>query len=174
MKILLPNVSLPKRRLLPAQPKRRCCAFSLVEVVLAMGVVSFCLVALAGIIPVGVNTLKAAMQQTVERQVVQQLTSQIQLEPYSQITNYANQTFYYDDAGVFLTNAPTPAPADAHYSVTTTLNPPVYPGSANSPATVYLTNSMYAVQLQVVSAPSVNAAVKNTNDYVIIIPNSGN
>ncbi len=39
-------------------------AFSLIEVTLALGVAAFCLIAVFGLLPVGVNTNQSSIQQT--------------------------------------------------------------------------------------------------------------
>ena len=45
-------------------PRRPLAAFSLVEVTLALGIMAFCLLAVFGLLPTGLNSDKAAIQQT--------------------------------------------------------------------------------------------------------------
>lgn len=50
-------------------------AFSLVEVTLALGVAAFCLVVLLGLLPIGVKTQQASIQQTTASQIISQIYS---------------------------------------------------------------------------------------------------
>ena len=52
-------------------------AFSLVEVTLALGVAGFCLIAVMGLIPVGVKTNQAAIQQTTANGILSAVVSDI-------------------------------------------------------------------------------------------------
>jgi uncharacterized protein (TIGR02598 family) len=71
-------------------------AFSLVEVVLALGVVSFAMMGLVGLIPVGLQTSREAINITVESQIVQSLAGDLQLADYSKL---AGGTFHFDEQG---------------------------------------------------------------------------
>ena len=46
------------------------CAFSLVEVTLALGIAAFCLIAVFGLIPVGVQTNRNATSQTAATNII--------------------------------------------------------------------------------------------------------
>lgn len=147
-------------------------AFSLVEVVLALGIVSFGLLTTLGLMSVGLTTLHQAMQQTVETQIVQSINSQALLTSYTNLaTVYSGTTFYYDDEGQYLTNSPSPPPAATHYCVTTSLGNPNYPGSGNFTSSA-LTNSMTALQIQI----GVGVSPSSSHDLstnVVQVPNSG-
>jgi len=52
-------------------------AFSLVEVTLALGVAAFCLIAVLGLVPVGVQTNRNATSQTVATNIVSSVVSDI-------------------------------------------------------------------------------------------------
>lgn len=145
-------------------------AFSLVEVTLALGIISFALVALLGTMPVGLNTMRQAALQTTESQIVREVSANALMTSY---TNYSGKSFFYDDEGVLLTNSPAPPPTATRYWVTAICTSPVFPGSTNAPDTSPLTNSLSALQLQVVAGSSATAANKSTNIYTIQIPNSG-
>ena len=51
--------------------------FSLVEVTLAMGVAAFCLIAVLGLIPVGLKTQQSAVAQTQANTIVSQITGKL-------------------------------------------------------------------------------------------------
>ena len=147
--------------------------FSLVEVTLAMGLVSFALLTILGIMPVGMNTLRQATEQTVESQIVQKIGGEASLTSFGQLgTNFSNKTFYYDDQGRYLTNAGA-APTSTRYWVKPTITNSIYPGSGNAPTATPATESIKAVRIEIMSGPSASA-LKATNVYTIQIPNSGN
>ncbi len=56
-------------------------AFSMVEVTLALGVAAFCLLALLGLLPVGVQTNRAATQQTTANNILSAVVSDIRTVP---------------------------------------------------------------------------------------------
>ena len=60
------------------KPRRRCPAFSLVEVVLALGIVSFCLISLLGLVPVGLKAVSDASQLSGATDCLLQIASTIQ------------------------------------------------------------------------------------------------
>lgn len=147
--------------------------FSLVEVTLAMGLVSFGLLTILGIMPVGMNTLRQAAEQTVESQIVQKIGGEAALTSFGQLgPNFSGKTFYYDDQGRFLTNDGA-APAATRYWVKPSITNSIYPGSGNAPTATPVTESIKAVRIEIMSGPSA-AAFKGTNTYTIQIPNSGN
>lgn len=57
--------------------------FSLIEVTLALGIVSFAMVTLLGLIPVGLKSFQSAMRVTVESQIVRAVVTDINLKDYS-------------------------------------------------------------------------------------------
>ena len=68
--------------------KRRssiCAGFSLVEIVISLGVAAFCLIAVMGILPVGLKTQQASVNQTkanaVLAQIIDDLRSDVRLPP---------------------------------------------------------------------------------------------
>ena len=63
-------------------PKNRS-AFSLVEVVIALGVVSFAVITLLALIPTGLSGFQQAQTSSVETQIVQQLNTELQNTPYA-------------------------------------------------------------------------------------------
>ena len=69
-------------------PARETAAFSLVEVTLALGVAAFCLIAVLGLLPTGLKTQQASIQQTTANticsQVVADLSAALRLPPGQQ------------------------------------------------------------------------------------------
>jgi len=76
-------------------------AFSLVEVVIAMGVAAFCLVAMLGLIPTGVKSVKAATDQTGATTVLDQVVTDLRSTP---VGSNSSPTF-----GISLPSVGTPS-----------------------------------------------------------------
>ncbi len=130
-------------------------AFSLVEVTLALGLVSFAVLAVMGLLPVGLSNLRQSMDQTVEAQIVQSIAAQ---SVVAQFPALASGNQYFDDQGM-----PTDAGPDALYTATVTVIPPTYPGSENS---TDIGNSLATVRIQLDSP-------KESKFFTIQIVNAG-
>ena len=62
-------------------------AFSLVEVTLALGVAAFCLIAVFGLVPVGVQTNRNANSQTAATNIIAAVTADLRATPNGNITS---------------------------------------------------------------------------------------
>jgi len=145
-------------------------AFSLVEVVIAIGIISFSLVAVMGLIPVGLTAMQQAMDDTMVAQIFKQVSGEVLLTPFSELsTKFGNARFFYNDQGIKENSAGL-----VRYWVSTSLVNPSYPGSSNAPPGRPITDSLAAVRVNIVTASSVDAVIKNTNFYNLRVPNSGN
>lgn len=83
--------------------KQSPAAFSLVEVVLALGVVSFSLVGLIGMLPVGLSNFRQAIELQTQAQIVQQIATELQLAKFSDLNGGSYQSGfprYFDAEGV--------------------------------------------------------------------------
>lgn len=69
-------------------------AFSLVEVVVALGLMSFAIVGIVGLLPAGLRTMKESVGTTVQSQIAQQLINDAQLTPFSSLPSA--KTNYFD------------------------------------------------------------------------------
>jgi uncharacterized protein (TIGR02598 family) len=87
------------------QPKA---AFSLVEVTLALGIAAFCLIAVFGLVPVGVQTNRNATSQTVATNILSGVVSDIRASTPGQgfsakyhisRAKATNTTLYFDGQG---------------------------------------------------------------------------
>ncbi|SDT95107.1 Verru_Chthon cassette protein B [Verrucomicrobium sp. GAS474] len=76
--------------------------FSLIEVALSLGIVSFAMVSLLALIPVGLGSFQKAMKLTVEAQIVQGITADLGLKKYSDL---APVDYFYDVQGLPVTSA---------------------------------------------------------------------
>ncbi|MBE2204634.1 MAG: Verru_Chthon cassette protein B [Chthoniobacterales bacterium] len=75
-------------------------AFSLVETVLALGIVSFGCVSIMGLLPCGLQVFRKAMDITLEGQITQQVVGQIGQSPYDRLAaDFHGKTFWFDQEG---------------------------------------------------------------------------
>lgn len=76
--------------------RRRSAAFTLVESVVAIGIVSFAMLSILGLIPVGLGTFRQAMSLTVETTIVQAVSGELMRADY---TNLASTNICFDQEG---------------------------------------------------------------------------
>jgi uncharacterized protein (TIGR02598 family) len=118
-----------RRRPLPGARRR---AFSLVEVALAVGVVSFSMLAVVGSVPVGLQSVHDSMVDTAKANITNHLRGEMQQISFStaasatttNVDGLANKTYFYTQEGMFQeadTTGATP-PADAYYAATFAVN----------------------------------------------------
>ncbi len=128
---------------------------------MALGLLSFAVVAILGLLPTGLNTLRQAMNQTVEAQIVRSIGAQAVTTSF---TNLATNDMYFDDEGL-----PAATASQSYYTVSVTTNTPAYPGSTNS---INLANSLTTLKITMVAKPN-PAAEGKTNFYTLQVANSG-
>lgn len=108
------------------QPFSRKRGFSLIEVAMAIGIFSFCLISIMGLIPVALQTSRNSFDKSVEVRLVQSVKARLINQPYSTLPS--GETFNFDSEGIS-----TDAAADIHYSVTyVKVDSTVLPGSQSS------------------------------------------
>lgn len=100
-------------------------AFSLVEVTLALGVAAFCLLAVFGLVPVGVQTNRNATSQTAAANIMAAVVADLRATPKANTTSAqfgitfgTNTTLYFDGSGQFATSAG----ANSRYQLNVTWN----------------------------------------------------
>ena len=84
----------------------KAAAFSLVEIVLAMGVAAFCLIAIVGLMPVGVQINRNATSQTAATNLMAAVVADLRTTPAAattspqfSITFDTGKTLYFDASG---------------------------------------------------------------------------
>ena len=70
--------------------------FSLVEVVLALGIVSVAFIPLMGLLPTGLSAMWGAMDETLASQIIQEIGNEIQQSDFDAVSSSASLR-YYDD-----------------------------------------------------------------------------
>jgi uncharacterized protein (TIGR02598 family) len=80
-------------------------AFSLIEVTLAIGIVSFCILPILALLPVGLNATREAIVQSGVASIGRQLQTEMlgisfDAANTNSVQNLKNQTFYFTEKGV--------------------------------------------------------------------------
>lgn len=107
--------------------KQKIAGFSLVEVTLAIGVVSFAFVGLFALLPQGMTTFRAALDNTTEGQIFQRIVGSAQQTDFDELTAQGSYYRYFDDQGTDL--GPTVTPGSI-YTVMVTPQATKLPGAA--------------------------------------------
>lgn len=108
-------------------------AFTLVETVIALGIVGFALTAITGLLPLGLKNFRQAMDLTVQSGMVQELVAQSRQVPFEDLPSLEQVTYGFDDSGnpvqpesaecIYLANITvddaTPLPSATGYSTST-------------------------------------------------------
>ena len=159
-------MDLPFIRFKPMKNKN---AFSLVEVTLALGIISFGLVAVMGLMPVGLTTMRQAMDASIEEQIVQKIAGEVLLTPFSQLSDsIIGKSYYFDDQGIAVATANNARFWVAVQEVATT-----YPGSSAAPDKTPVTDSMRMLQVKIVVASNLKATTKSADCYRLLVENTG-
>jgi uncharacterized protein (TIGR02598 family) len=132
--------------------------FSLIEVTLALGIVSFAMVSLLAMIPVGLNSFKQAMDLTVEAQIVQSVVNDIGLRQYSTL---ATDQYYFDVQGT-----PTTSATDKAYTAAISFQD----GLSNVKSGTTLNSDAGTLAQIAITSASNPSQVRH---YTIIIANNG-
>lgn len=141
-------------------------AFSLVEVTIALGIVTFAVVSVMGLLPAGLTTMRTATDQTTISQITREISAEILLTPFGDLDSYisAHGTRYFDSEGGRTDNP------SAYFRTETSLANSEFPGSASS---VNLNSNVRCVRIKIVSKAFASTAA-TTNQRVLQVANSGN
>jgi uncharacterized protein (TIGR02598 family) len=77
-----------------------CTAFTLIEVLLSLGIVSFAFMALCGVLPVGLRTYREAMDATCRANIVRVITAELAQAPYGAIDALEGKDRFFSDQGL--------------------------------------------------------------------------
>jgi uncharacterized protein (TIGR02598 family) len=124
----------PKHSVLSFQKARASrAAFSLVEITMAIGIVSFAFLGVFGLIPTGLNTFRQAMDASVGSQIAQRVINDAQQTDFNTLIGGNTSAFqqsstprYFDDQGNEVTTA-----GGAIYQVNTCITPATATPSAS-------------------------------------------
>ena len=87
--------------------------FSLIELVIALGIATFSLMAIVAVMPVGLISLRSAMDQFLEARIIQKISGDLAMTPFERIEG---NTLFFDSNGM-----ETDDPADARYRAVSSL-----------------------------------------------------
>ncbi len=151
--------------------------FSLVEVVLALGVTSFALLSMVALIPLGLTEAREASDTTTESQIVQYARNEIEMTPFTNLSAWVNTNSYFDNQGL----PTTPGAAEQIYTVSNALTNVSM--STNGTTTTYTpflntssTTATIATNAAGMEVTVVNRTVPGsaaTNIFPIVVPNAG-
>jgi uncharacterized protein (TIGR02598 family) len=152
------------------QRRRRSTAgFSLVEVALAMGIVAFAFIPLLGLVPMGLNTSRQAIDTTIQAQIVQYMTDQAQQTNFSSLSGLASATPTCFDAYGNVTTA-SAAVYKASYSAPVNT---VLPGGATTQTldtiTIYILSTRTPGGMTATNLATNSASKK----YTVFVANNG-
>lgn len=112
---------------------RSTLSFSLVELTLAIGIAAFCLIAIFGLLPIGIQSNQAAISQTAAASILSAVVSDLRATPGTSETSaqfgisfaLPTQTLYFDEVG-----RSTSVADRARYRLTLTF--PINPAGSNA------------------------------------------
>jgi uncharacterized protein (TIGR02598 family) len=154
---------------------RRDGGFSLVEVAMSLAIVGFACVAMLGVIPMGLTSFHRAQGNTIEADIVQNLTNDILLANFSNLYTYNNVTYYYDNEGSPLGNSGTSAsvPTNTVYKATVTLQGVGSSAPSGGSSYVYapagLTDNGVATSITPSTSSSYSTSGSNTSACNVLI-----
>jgi uncharacterized protein (TIGR02598 family) len=138
-------------------------AFSLVEVTIALGLVSFSMLAIVGLLPVGLKTFRDSRVETTLGGIQRQMRGEVEAVPFAMLTNgsFTAGKYYFSDEGTLL-----PGSSQAYYEVSTELANTSAPGLAATADT-----SIRTLKVSVVSPFGLPATAQKTNSFSIVVAN---
>lgn len=133
-------------------------AFSLVEVTLALGIAAFGLVAAVGLIPVGLTTMRDAMDDTARSMISDRIAGEAALTSFDNLdAKYGGgQTLYFDDEG----QRQDQEELFTRYRVTTRVVAIKYPGSDRAPTEAPLADNAKLIEVTVVTTGEQNSPAR--------------
>jgi uncharacterized protein (TIGR02598 family) len=154
-----------------AQLSKRCTqGFNLIEVTVALAVISFSCTCLLGLLPASMSAYHQAMGNTVEAEIVQSISNDLALDKFSTLAAYAATpttipTYYYDNEGGGL-----PSTAGHFYQATFILTQIT---SLNSPANIDPVSGSIGAYIVTVSISNTAMGTSTPHTYTFVLANNG-
>ena len=144
---------------------RKRSGFSLVEVTLALGMVTFSLLSLVSLVPMGLTTFHKAVNTSVSSQIVQHVVTDFQQTDFSALSQQ-NPVIYFDDQANELPST-SGVPSGAVYYVNVVVNTPtIVPGGT-------ISSNLASVIIEIVTNPGNRPLSYDANHYVLQDPTHG-
>jgi uncharacterized protein (TIGR02598 family) len=152
-----------------SRPGRVSQGFSLVEVTIALGVVSFALVALFGLLPTGLTTFRSSIDRSVASQIAQGIINEARQTDFTNLGSLATASGspkLFTEDGQETTDA-----AKSIYVAAIT----VEPGVAIPSATSFANSSMAKIRVRVANSPGgsetpITSNSTSVQDFTAFIP----
>lgn len=127
---------------------------------MAIGLVSFSLLAILGLLPIGLGTVREAIAQSAEAGIARQLRSAVQQVPLLSVQALDGETFLYNRQGMKV----DAASQDAYFEATLDVAPPVITGaSTNFPSAAQV------VKVDLAYPHAAPAAGRQTNSFSLLV-----
>jgi len=137
----------------PPRPSQSA-AFSLVEVTLALGIVSISLLSLIGLLPTGLTALRESMEQTVHAQIVQRIATDLGGAEFASIRN--GEVLSFDAEGLPLDGT---GAEPARYQAILSELAPSLPGLTNAADLTRLQDHLKRIRIGISRPGTPNAPV---------------
>lgn len=144
-----------------APPRTR--GFTLVEVTMSIGIVSFALLTMIGLLPAGLGSLRDSNQQSINAQILQRTSSGLVVAGFSNradFSGFSGTNLYFDGEAQLLASS-----AGARYQAAVTVQVPSVPGVAGNDARDFA-SSLKRLGIAISRVDIPNAA---TNSYALQI-----
>jgi len=146
--------------------RKRCAGFNLVEIAMALAIISFSCTLLLGLLPASLTAFHQAMGNTIESQIVQSLSNDLELDAFSSLSASSfPTTYYYDSEGQAL-----PSITGAYYTATVALKQVT---TSNSPVNLPGISSTNTKAAYNVTVSVSYAGLAYPHAYSFIIANNG-
>ncbi|MDB6137137.1 MAG: Verru Chthon cassette protein [Verrucomicrobiaceae bacterium] len=129
--------------------RRSSRAFSLVETVLALGIMALAITALLGLLPHGIEMTRKAANAAAETRIVDSIVGQLSNMPFTTLPAQDKKVLHFDDQGVVVDNTSDIIESTylARVLVSQVVGGLLLPGSNNGEA------QMLRVQIQIIQTP---------------------
>lgn len=88
----------------PVRARRPAAGFSLVEVVLAVGIMALGVVTILGLLPHGLEMSRKTANEMAEARIIEHIVGEMQSTNWQTLNTYGQQMRYFDDQGLELPN----------------------------------------------------------------------
>ena len=154
--------------------RERCAGFNLVEIAMALAIISFSCTCLLGLLPASLTAFHQAMGNTIESQIVQSISNDVALNNFSALSSSNFPVYYYyDHEGQLLSSSATSSPpagyfytAQVAFTTVTSSNSPADLSASPTPA--------YKVNVTITNvAQSASLSAAKAHVYSFIVANNG-